>query len=105
MCSYSKNNKLDIHKYFMKEIISTKHKIIICYASFIGALLTGATLIVGRIKGIDRPALAGILPSYKSRLVLIDSGANTNCKPINLLQFTQMEWRRTDEIRWLEKLY
>ena len=55
-----------------------------------GALLTGATLIVGRIKGIDRPALAGILPSYKSRLVLIDSGSNTNCKPINLLQFAQM---------------
>lgn len=55
-----------------------------------GALLTGATLLVGRIKGIDRPALAGILPAYKSRLVLIDSGANTNCKPINLLQFAQM---------------
>ena len=47
-----------------------------------GALLTGATLIVGRIKGIDRPALAGILPAYKSRLVLIDSGSNTNCKYI-----------------------
>ena len=55
-----------------------------------GALLTGATLLVGRIKGIDRPALAGILPAYKSRLALIDSGANTNCKPINLLQFAQM---------------
>ena len=55
-----------------------------------GALLTGATLLVGRIKGIDRPALAGILPSYKSRLLLIDSGSNTNCKPINLLQFAQM---------------
>ena len=55
-----------------------------------GALLTGATLLVGRIKGIDRPALAGILPAYNSRLVLIDSGANTNCKPINLLQFAQM---------------
>ncbi len=55
-----------------------------------GALLTGATILVGRIKGIDRPALAGILPAYKSRLVLIDSGANTNCKPINLLQFAQM---------------
>ena len=50
----------------------------------------GATLLVGRIRGIDRPALAGILPAYKSRLVLIDSGANTNCKPLNLLQFTQM---------------
>ena len=55
-----------------------------------GALLAGATLIVGRIKGIDRPALAGILPSYKNRLMLMDCGSNTNCKPINLLQFAQM---------------
>lgn len=55
-----------------------------------GALLTGATLLVGRIKGIDRPALAGILPSYHGRLLLIDCGSNTNCKPINLLQFAQM---------------
>ena len=55
-----------------------------------GALLTGATLLVGRIRGIDRPALAGILPSYHGRLVLMDCGANTNCKPLNLLQFAQM---------------
>lgn len=55
-----------------------------------GALLAGATLLVGRIKGIDRPALAGILPAYKSQLLLMDSGSNTNCKPINLLQFAQM---------------
>ena len=55
-----------------------------------GALLTGATLLIGRIKGIDRPALAGILPSYHGSLVLMDCGANTNCKPINLLQFAQM---------------
>ena len=55
-----------------------------------GALLAGATLLVGRIKGIDRPALAGILPAYKSQLLLMDCGSNTNCKPINLLQFAQM---------------
>lgn len=55
-----------------------------------GALLTGATLLVGRIKGIDRPALAAVLPSYKSQVLLIDAGSNTNCKPINLLQFAQM---------------
>lgn len=55
-----------------------------------GALLTGATLLVGRIRGINRPALAGILPAYKSQLLLIDSGSNTNCKPLNLLQFAQM---------------
>ena len=55
-----------------------------------GALLTGATLIVGRIRGVDRPAIAGMLPAYHSQLLLIDAGANTNCKPINLLQFAQM---------------
>lgn len=52
-----------------------------------GALLTGATLLVGRIKGVDRPAIAPMLPSYKKGLMLVDAGANTNCKPINLLQF------------------
>ncbi len=78
-----------------------------------GALLTGATLLVGRIKGIDRPALAGILPAYKSRLVLIDSGANTNCKPINLLQFAQMSsiylkkyfWNRKTKSRIIKHRY
>lgn len=55
-----------------------------------GALLTGATLLVGRIKGIDRPALAPILPSYKKSVMLMDAGANTNCKVINLVQFAQM---------------
>lgn len=55
-----------------------------------GALLTGATLLVGRIKGIDRPAIAPMLPAYKKGLMLMDAGANTNCKPLNLLQFAQM---------------
>ena len=55
-----------------------------------GALLTGATLLIGRIKGIDRPALAPMLPAYKKRVMLIDAGSNTNCKPMNLFQFAQM---------------
>jgi len=55
-----------------------------------GALLTGATLLVGRIKGIDRPALAPMLPAYNKGFMLIDAGANTNCKPLNLLQFAMM---------------
>ena len=54
-----------------------------------GALLTGATLLVGRIKGVDRPAIAPMLPSYKKGLMLVDAGAHTNCKTINLLQFAQ----------------
>ena len=55
-----------------------------------GALLTGATLLVGRIKGIDRPAIAPMLPAYHKGLMLMDAGANTNCKVINLVQFAQM---------------
>lgn len=52
-----------------------------------GALLTGATLTLHRIKGVDRPALACVMPSKKGGVCLIDCGANTICKPINLLQF------------------
>ena len=55
-----------------------------------GALLAGATLLVGRIKGIDRPALAAMLPAFEGRFLLMDAGANTNCKTINILQFAQM---------------
>jgi len=52
-----------------------------------GALMAGGLLKVGRIKGILRPALAPILPNVKSGTLLIDAGANADCKPENLLQF------------------
>ena len=55
-----------------------------------GALLTGATLLIGRIRGIDRPAIAPVLPAHHGKFLLMDAGANTNCKPLNLLQFAQM---------------
>ncbi|MGN0182968.1 MAG: phosphate acyltransferase PlsX [Candidatus Ornithomonoglobus sp.] len=52
-----------------------------------GALLAVGLLIVGRIKGILRPAIGTVLPSAKGPKLLIDAGANTNCKPENLVQF------------------
>lgn len=52
-----------------------------------GALLTAGLLIVGRIKGILRPSLATTLPTAAGPKLLIDAGANTNCKPENLIQF------------------
>ncbi len=56
-----------------------------------GALMAGGLLKVGRIKGIDRPALCPLLPTIDGKgFMLLDVGANTNCKPINLLQFGQM---------------
>ncbi len=56
-----------------------------------GAVLTGATLKVGRIKGISRPGLAPVLPTVKdTHVMLIDCGANAECKPINLVHFAVM---------------
>lgn len=55
-----------------------------------GAVLAGATVIVGRIKGIKRPALGVVLPNTKGYTLLIDSGANVDAKPEYLLQFAQM---------------
>jgi len=55
-----------------------------------GAFLTGATLIVKRIRGIRRAALTPILPNAKSGSVLIDCGANVECTAENLYQFAFM---------------
>ncbi|MBR2337920.1 MAG: phosphate acyltransferase PlsX [Clostridia bacterium] len=55
-----------------------------------GALIMGATFLVKRIKGISRPALAAIVPSAKAPFMLVDSGANVDCRPEMLMQFARM---------------
>lgn len=56
-----------------------------------GALLTGALLICKRIKGISRPALVPVAPTVKgTKFVLVDCGANADCKPVNLQHFALM---------------
>jgi len=55
-----------------------------------GALLSGATLIVKRIRGIRRAALAPVIPSATGSFILIDCGANAECTPEYLLQFAYM---------------
>ena len=52
-----------------------------------GAVVVGGTLIVKRIKGIKRPALGGMIPSPKGRYMLMDMGANSECRPEMLWQF------------------
>jgi glycerol-3-phosphate acyltransferase PlsX len=52
-----------------------------------GALVVGATMITKRIKGIKRPALAPILPTAKGHMILLDGGANVDCRPEMLAQF------------------
>lgn len=55
-----------------------------------GALLGGATLLVKRISGIRRAALAPVIPSTDGHTLLLDAGANTQCTPEYLLQFAFM---------------
>lgn len=55
-----------------------------------GALLTGATLIVKRVHGVRRAAMAPVFPSCENGLMLIDCGANAECTPEYLLQFGYM---------------
>ena len=55
-----------------------------------GALAVGATFITKRIKGIKRPAIATVIPTPKSRFLLVDAGANAECRPEMLLSFGVM---------------
>lgn len=55
-----------------------------------GALMAGGLLRVGRLKGISRPALAPLIPTKEKPVLLIDAGANADCKPENLVQFAIM---------------
>lgn len=55
-----------------------------------GAFMAGATLIVGRIKGIDRIALSPIMPGKNGAFMVSDAGANVDCKPEYLIQFALM---------------
>lgn len=55
-----------------------------------GACLAAATLVMGRAKGIARPALATVIPSPVRPIVMCDVGANADCKPEYLVQFGRM---------------
>lgn len=55
-----------------------------------GAVLVGGQVIVGRIKGVERPPLAPIIPNIKGVSLLLDCGANVDARPSQLLQFAKM---------------
>ncbi|HEX9756709.1 MAG TPA: phosphate acyltransferase PlsX [Nitrospiria bacterium] len=55
-----------------------------------GAAMATALFILGPLKGVDRPAIATVLPTLQGSALLLDVGANVDCKPNNLLQFAIM---------------
>lgn len=55
-----------------------------------GALLAGGLLVIGRVKGVDRAALAALMPGKNGHFMIIDLGANAEVKPQNLVEFAKM---------------
>jgi len=67
-----------------------------------GAVLSGGMFRLGRLKGIDRPALAPLLPNGKDFFLLIDCGANVDCRPEYLHQFAMMGSAYMQSMRGIE---
>ncbi len=55
-----------------------------------GAAMAASLLLLGRVKGIKRPAIGTMIPTQKAPMLLLDAGANADVKPENLVQFAQM---------------
>ena len=69
-----------------------------------GAVLAGGIFKLGRLKGVNRPALAPILPTMTGgKVMLCDSGANVDCKPQNLVQFAIMASSYMKKVMGIEK--
>src|SRR5213080_2474928 len=69
-----------------------------------GATMAAALLVLGRIRGIDRPALCGMLPTTKGKpACLIDAGATMDAEASNLLQFARMASRFMERVHDVDR--
>ena len=68
-----------------------------------GAVLSAATLILGRIHGIGRPTIGALVPTAKSPCLLVDAGTNVDCRPQHLLEFAVMGSIYVSAVRDLKK--
>lgn len=71
-------------------------------AGHTGAAMASALLGLGRVRGIDRPAIASVLPSERGGTVLLDVGANVDCRPQHLLQFGIMGYLYAEKVLGIE---
>lgn len=73
------------------ELLATKQAAVFCSAGNTGAMLVGSLFTIKAVEGVIRPGIAGFIPKESGRYgILMDVGANTDCKPEVLVQFAEM---------------
>jgi glycerol-3-phosphate acyltransferase PlsX len=72
------------------DLVKSNHADAMVSAGNSGVVMATALHVLGKIQGIERPAIAAVMPTLKGRFVLIDAGANVDCKPVHLFQFAVM---------------
>jgi len=88
---HSVRQKKDSSIVKMIELVKTGKASVAISAGNSGAIMVAASLILGKEENIERPAIAGLLPSMSDKKILaIDLGANTDCKPKYLYQFAEL---------------
>ncbi len=72
-------------------------------AGHTGAVMSASTLILGRLEGVSRPTIGTFIPTAKGVCLLLDAGANVDCKPQNLLEFAIMGSSYSQKMLRLER--
>lgn len=72
------------------ELVKKKEADACVSAGHSGVMMATSFLLLGKLPNVDRPAIATVMPSLTGFFILLDAGANVDCKPKNLLQFSYM---------------
>lgn len=71
-------------------LVKSGEAVAVISAGHTGAAMATAFFVLGTVKGVDRPAIAALMPTTSGFSILLDVGANVDCKPMHLLQFALM---------------
>lgn len=82
--------KRDSSIWIATELVKKREVVSVISAGNTGASLATALFILGPLKGVERPAIATLLPTLLGTAILLDAGANVDCKPLHLFQFAVM---------------
>ncbi len=72
------------------ELVKSGEAVAVISAGHTGAAMATSLFVLGKLEGIERPAIATIMPTMKGACIILDVGANVDCKPNHLLQFAIM---------------